>query len=465
MSYCIGADNEVGSLRTVLVHRPGPELRRITPRTRDRLNFDGIPWAVRAQEEHDAFTEVLRDHGAEVLYVTELLQDVLEYQSARDKVISGVLADSALGDQLAAGLRGHLESLAPEDLAGVLVAGLTAQEFRMGRGLVFDLLDRHDFVIEPVPSLVFSRDSSIWIADQPIVASLPGPRRREAGLMAAIYGHHPRFAGLKPHLQPGGRYLDGGDVLLLGPGVVAVGVGLRTTPASAEHLARHLLDGGVAHTVLAVPMSQRDQAGHLDTACTVVDTAVVVMAPALSFTLMALTITSRSGEIVVSRPRPFLEAAARALDVDRLTVIDTGLDSAPQTAGQWDDGGNALAIGQRVTVCSERNVETNARLAAAGFEVITVPDGELGGARGGPRCMCAPVQRDPVIVPVADQGDGLHREPACPQPASVRPAELVPAELRHVGELTSTRLPDPRRHGSVSPSAPQRVTASAGLLP
>jgi len=449
VSYSIGTDSETGCLRTVLVHRPGPELTRITPRTRSRLRFDGQPWLARARQEHDTLTDVLRDRGAEVLYVTELLQDVLEYQSARNEAVASVLADAELGDVLGAGVREHLELLAPEELASVLIAGLTPAELRSGNGLVYDLLDPHDFVIDPLPNLVFARDSSTWIGDQAVVGSLPGPRLRENNLMAVIYGHHPRFCGLNSRYDAGSRQLDGGDILLLGPGVVAVGVGVRTTPASAERLARHLLDAGVVHTVLAVPMNQRGEGGHLDLACTVVGPGTVIMVPALAFTLTALSITLRLDELRVSRPRPFLEAAAEALRIDGLTVIDTGLDSQHGRSGQWDDGGNALALGPTVAVCNERNVETNARMAAAGFEVITVPGSELGAIRGGPRGMCAPVRRDPAIVADLDQASGNSDQPvSAPRPDPLvldgspipEPAGQGPAgRARRVGELTPMR--------------------------
>ena len=56
-------DSEVGRLRQVILHRPGLELSRLTPRNVDELLFDDILWAKRAREEHDAFAQVLRDHG------------------------------------------------------------------------------------------------------------------------------------------------------------------------------------------------------------------------------------------------------------------------------------------------------------------------------------------------------------------------------------------------------------------
>jgi len=102
-----GVDSEVGRLRAVIVHRPGAELKRVLPRHAGQLHFAGLPWAARAQQEHDIFTQVLRDHGVQVLYLTELLQDVLEYAPARQQAITAALGSVLVGDELA-GLRTEL---------------------------------------------------------------------------------------------------------------------------------------------------------------------------------------------------------------------------------------------------------------------------------------------------------------------------------------------------------------------
>ncbi|HEX9354786.1 MAG TPA: arginine deiminase family protein [Streptosporangiaceae bacterium] len=414
MSYTHGADSEAGRLRTVLVHRPGPELKRISPRSRSCILFDRMPWVTRAQQEHDAFTQVLRDHGVEVLYVTELLQDALEYAPAREAAVSSALDDRWLGDDLRAAVRDHLEGLDSETLAQALIAGVTPGELSAGRGVVYELLDRHDFVIDPLPNLMFTRDSSVWIGDRVAVSSL-GARSREARLLAVLYAHHPRFAGTKmlygPHLEP----ISGGDIVLLAPGVIAVGVSQQTSPAGVERLARQAFLAGLAHTVLAVPI-HRTGAPHLDTICTVIDGGVIVMHPALAYTLTVHSITPRGDGLRVSRPQPFMAAAAQAMGIDRLTVIDTGLDPLTMPRGQWDgrqwdgaqwdDGGNALSLGRGLAVCDERNLETNARLSAAGVQVIPVPASELGSGRGGPRCMSCAVTRDPASEPARAAGPG-----------------------------------------------------------
>jgi arginine deiminase len=405
-----GADSEVGRLRTVLLHRPGRELQRLTPRNNDRLLFDGIPWVERAQEEHDAFAQALSDRGVEVLYLSDLLVAALASPQARVEACEGALTLPQLGDRLAGRVAAYLDDLDETQLADVLMSGLRHDElaaaFPGGRqGVVSSLLAPEDFVVDPLPNLLFTRDSSAWVGDQVAVTSLAMPaRRRETSLTAVIYRHHPRFAGTPLVYEPGLEHLEGGDVLLLGPGVVAVGTGERTTPAGVERLARRLLAARLVHTVLAVPVQQERATMHLDTVCTMVDADAVVMYPNIAHELKAFAITAATtgtddgaaGDLDVAPAQPFLLAAAKAMGIDELRVIDTGLDPVTAEREQWDDGNNTLALAPRVAVAYERNTETNARLEAAGIEVVAVAGSELGSGRGGPRCMSCPIIRDPL---------------------------------------------------------------------
>jgi arginine deiminase len=392
-----GVDSEVGRLRTVLLHRPGPELKRLTPRNSADLLFDGIPWVERAQEEHDRFADALRAHDVEVLYVRDLLAETLADGTARDLVLERTLAAPGLGDTLRGEVERHLVDLDVDALTDLLIGGLAHEELRRGSGLVYRLMDRLDFVVPPLPNLLFTRDSSVWLGTTVAVTSPSMPaRRRETWLTETIYSHHPRFAGTEIVYSPGEEWLEGGDVLLLAPGVVAIGVGQRTTPAGAETLAGRMLAGGLANAVLVVPIAQERATMHLDTVCTMVDVDAVVMYPAVADTLAAHVITANGGGgLRVDGPEPFLVAAAKAMGIDTLRVIDTGLDPVTAEREQWDDGNNTLAIAPRLAVAYERNVETNAQLEDAGIEVVRIAGSELGSGRGGPRCMSCPVARDP----------------------------------------------------------------------
>lgn len=394
--------SEVGRLRTVLLHRPGPELSRLTPRNSADLLFDGLPWVGRAQEEHDGFASALRARGVEVLYLTDLLVETLDVPGARDGVVDSAVAPSVVGPQLATVLRNWLHDLPSDALAHVLSAGLTHEELPAhgADGVVARLATDGEFVVRPLPNLLFTRDSSVWVDDH-VAVTTPSmhARARERTLTGAIYQHHPRFAGT-PLLYGGDReeaWFEGGDVLVLAPGVVAVGTGQRTTPAGVEAFALRAFAAGIAHTVLAVPIAQERATMHLDTICTMVDRDAVVMFPAVAHTLAAFTVTPDDEQgLRVSLPAPFLEAAAAAMGIDHLRTIDTGLDPVTAEREQWDDGNNTLALAPGLVVAYERNVVTNHALERAGIEVVPIAGSELGSGRGGPRCMSCPVLREPL---------------------------------------------------------------------
>lgn len=397
----LGCTSEVGKLRVVILHRPGPELQRLTPRNNDTLLFDGLPWVARAQQEHDAFADLLRSRGVEVLLLGELLTEALAMSgAARMHGISAAVDSRRLGVPLAQELSTYLRTLDAGDLSRILMAGMTFDELPFGENelsLVRRMHHGGDFVINPLPNLLFTRDSSFWIGPRMAITSLSMHARvRETSLTDLIYAHHPRFLGVRRAYESRSAPIEGGDVLLLAPGVVAVGVGERTTPAGAEALARSLFDDDLAHTVLAVPIAQERAQMHLDTVCTMVDKDAVVMYPNIQDSLTAFTIRRKSDGVTIDRAAPFVDAAADAMGIGKLRVIDTGLDPVTAEREQWDDGNNTLALAPGVVVAYERNTETNARLMDSGIEVLPISASELGTGRGGPRCMSCPAGRDPL---------------------------------------------------------------------
>jgi arginine deiminase len=387
-------------LRAVILHRPGAELQRLTPRHNDALLFDGPPWVAQVQEEHDAFAQLLRSRGVEVLLLAELLTEALNSGAARIHGVATAVDPRRLGMPLAHELSAYLRTLQPARLADVLTAGMTFNELPFSGGELSLVRRMHrggDFVIDPLPNLMFTRDSSFWIGPRVAITSLASPAwGRQTSLTDLIYAHHSRFHRVRRAYESRLAPVEGGDVLLLAPGVVAVGVGGRTTPADAEELARSLFDDDLAHTVLAVPIAQARAQMHLDTVCTMVDVDAVVIYPNVADSLSAFTIHRTPDGVNIDDAVPFVEAAADAMGIDKLRVIDTGLDPVTAERGQWYDGNNTLALAPGVVVAYERNTQINARLQDSGIEVLPIAARELGTGRGGPRCMSCPAARDPL---------------------------------------------------------------------
>ena len=394
----LGASSEVGRLRTVMLHRPGNELKRLTPRNNDKLLFDGIPWVSRAQEEHDAFAEALRGRDVEVLYLTELLVETLEQEEARASAIESVTSSLHLGDTLRDYFRQALTDLDPRGLMEALTAGVRNDEVRAGHSLVTSLLTHDDFLIDPLPNLLFTRDSSVWVRDRVAITSLAMPARvRESQLTELIYTRHPRFADVRRIHGWRHEHVEGGDVLLLAPGVIAVGVGERTTPAGVEQLAREVFADDLAHTVLAVPIAQERATMHLDTVCTMVDTDKIVMYPNVADQLVAHAVTPGRRRHPRHRPGRAVPGRRREGDRDR--------HPAPDRHRPRPGDRRARAVGRR---------QQHARPGPPAGGGLRAQHRDQHAARGGrhrgdrdrrfgarirswrPRCMSCPISRDPL---------------------------------------------------------------------
>ena len=84
----IHVTSEIGKLKKVLLHRPGNELLNLTPDSLSRLLFDDIPFLPEAQKEHDEFVHILKENNIEVVYLEDLMAEVLELgEEIEDKFI------------------------------------------------------------------------------------------------------------------------------------------------------------------------------------------------------------------------------------------------------------------------------------------------------------------------------------------------------------------------------------------
>ena len=401
--------SEVGTLREVILHRPGLELRRLTPANKEALLFDELVWVDKAREEHDGFVELLRSQGVTVHLFAQLLTETLADDGLRLELIDELATVDACGLELVDRVRGHLKDLPVSTLVTHLIGGLTVLEVPgAGDGFVGGVLGPSAFLLPPLPNAVFTRDPSAWIGSGVVLSPMSMPARlAERRLWRAIYRHHPTFAKRPLDVHYGGddreyvpATLEGGDVLVLSPECVAIGLSERTHPIAVENLAAQLFASGTAKWVLAIDLPKTRGTMHLDTIMTVVDRDAVVVWPRAVKVLTAHRIEPgpdvHGSRMKVTEEPDLLAAVGRGLGVDDLRVVTTGEDEVLADREQWDDGNNTLALRPGAVVAYERNIDTNRRLAEAGVEVLTIQSYELPRGRGGPRCMSCPVVRDPL---------------------------------------------------------------------
>jgi len=424
----IQVDSEIGRLRRVLVHRPGREIDWMVPSMMGSLLFDDILDGAEAREEHDSFCGVMRQAGVQVLEVQELLAGVLGDEEVRRRLLDEMEAEYGAAFSLVR----RLYDLPPAELAAALISGIRATG-EAGAGVPGHL---QQFELDPVPNYFFQRDPQVVMGNRVVISSMATTAREREPLIArALFENHPALSGVAalfeidvppsgaPHHNPHFPYpnLEGGDLLVVSPEIVLVGLSERTNRRGIEVLAEYLRreETSFRHLIM-VELPRKRSYMHLDTIFTLIDRNLCLAhlpvilpggpesAHVYSVDLYAkdLTFTVRSSLLAV--------LAGLGLDLE---VVPCGgaLDPIDQEREQWTDGANAFALAPGLVLLYRRNRKTLEELArrgwrvlpedevlagkhdlAAGPAVISLWSNELSRARGGPRCMTMPLERDPL---------------------------------------------------------------------
>ena len=401
----LGVASEVGTLRSVIVHRPDLAHERLSPTNCHELLFDDVIWTRRARQEHDAFVDLMHDRGVEVLLFHDLLAETLADLDARGWLLERKLRPEEVTTIFASELRAWMSGMPADELATRLTGGVTLAELpedivkTIGRAM-----RPTDFVLRPLPNTLFMRDTSAWIYGGVSINSMFWPARQHETLnLEVVYRLHPRFRDADFQIWYGGvdhnwgsASLEGGDIMPVGDGVVLVGQGERSNAPAVSILAGNLLAAGAARLIIGAQMPRQRAAMHLDTVFTFCDRNVATLYEPVVSEIVPILYTADSDGGVAAKvsDRSFLDELKDALGLEDLKLVSTGGDEFEAERNQWDDGNNVVALSPGTIVAYERNEATNTKLAKAGIEVLAIAGQELGRGRGGGHCMTCPISRD-----------------------------------------------------------------------
>ena len=395
--------SEIGKLNKVLLHRPGLELEALTPATMERLLFDDIPYLKVAQEEHDAFANILRENVVEVVYYVDETAKAISTPEMKLQFLNDFFD---LSNLTSLGMREHmieyLSGLDTRAMVEKLIAGVKTSEVPCYEvNSLMDLIhDDYPYISDPMPNLYFTRDPGACVGDGINIHHMhTQERRRESLLLKYMYNYNEDFA-TKENKQwydvTDDYSIEGGDVLVLSKDIVAIGLSQRTTVAGIERFARNLLSASSFKKVLVFDIPKTRAFMHLDTVFTMIDFDKFTIHPEIEGPLGVYEITlGANGQLKFNAMKDELQnilAISLGLPAVELIRCGGGELLAAQRE-QWNDGSNTLCIAPGTVITYERNYVSNELMDRKGIKVLTMPSAELSRGRGGPRCMSCPVNR------------------------------------------------------------------------
>lgn len=408
----INVTSEIKPLKKVLLHRPGKELLNLTPDTLGDLLFDDIPHLPAAQKEHEEFVHILRENGVEVVFLEDLMAEVLDLdEKIREKFIRQFIYEAGIRTPKYKNLvfeyldsfRNNKE-LVLKTMEGIQIFELDRRKREVEKSLVDLVSEESDFLAAPMPNLYFTRDNFASIGHGISLNKMYSlTRNRETIYAEYIFNYHPDYKNVDKYYD---RYLshhvEGGDILNLNEHILAIGISQRTTAEAIDQLAKNLFRDPdcMIDTILAFSIPSTRAFMHLDTVFTQIDDDKFTYHPGIMDTLQVFEITEGNDpdsdeDLNVKEINDSLENILRRyLNRDITLIPCAGGDKVAAEREQWNDASNTLCIAPGVVIVYDRNDVTNQTLREQGLKVLELHGAELSRGRGGPRCMSMPLERE-----------------------------------------------------------------------
>ena len=402
----INVRSEIKPLKKVLLHRPGKELLNLTPDTLGRLLFDDIPFLKVAQQEHDAFAQILRDNGVEVVYLEDLAAETIsQCPDLRKKFIEQFIVEGGVyTEEYQKALFEFFDAIKDnKELILKTMEGVRYGELSVpSESLVTKINDDKDeLILDPMPNLYFTRDPFASIGNGVSMNRMYSvTRNRETIYADYIFKYHNDYKGKVPYFyeRDNNFHIEGGDILNLNDKVLAIGISQRTESAAIDKIAKNVFASAdsTIETILAFRIPSSRAFMHLDTVFTQIDYDKFTIHPNIMGPLEVYELTKNGDKVEIKLLTDTLKSILeKYLGVPDVKLIKCGgEDRIAAEREQWNDGSNTLCIAPGVIVVYERNDVSNALLREAGLKVLEMPSAELSRGRGGPRCMSMPLVRE-----------------------------------------------------------------------
>ena len=403
----INVHSEIMPLKKVLLHRPGNELLNLTPDSLGRLLYDDIPYLKQAKEEHDAYANALRAEGVEVVYLADLVAEAIDAggRTVRKKFLEQFIAEAGVtSPKVVKHCYDYLNSYKnTKEMVQKCIAGVDISELKK-LGAVSGFYATRDtgrMIIDPIPNILFQRDPMATVGHGATLHKMWSvTRTRESIFMEYVYKYHPFYDDVKLYYDRSEPYcIEGGDIQVLSPEVVAIGISQRTEPDAIADFARRLFKDkqNKFKYVLAIDIPDERSFMHLDTVMTQIDVDKFAVQDAIMDISTIYEITpGNGGELeIVEIHQSLQKVLEKYLHLNRVELIKCGngkrIDAERE---QWSDGVNLLTIRPGVVVAYDRNFVTNQTLRRHGIKVIEIPSSELSRGRGGSHCMTLALVRE-----------------------------------------------------------------------
>jgi len=403
---CINVTSEIGALKKVMLHRPANELLLLTPETLEELLFDDIPYLKVAQKEHDNFAKVLKDNGVEVLYLEDLVAEVIKDKEVKSAFIDEYIKDAGLySEEYKEKVKDYLMAIKNEKkLILKTMEGFRKKDIASSSSSLFDMTgDENDILIKPMPNLYFTRDPFACVGNGVSINRMYSTtRNRETIYGDYVFKHHKDYKGQVPfyydrHSPPS---IEGGDILNLTEKTVAVGLSQRTSAVAIDAFAKNIFaNKNEIKNILVFDIPKKRAFMHLDTVFTQIDYDKFTIHPGILGPLNVYNIEKKAkGEVKISHFDTTLEKILGKYSTSKTVELIKcgGQDNLVSEREQWNDGSNTLCIAPGKIIVYSRNEVTNEILNKKGLKVLELPDSELSRGRGGPRCMSMPFYRDDI---------------------------------------------------------------------